>query len=172
MYKLFVGTQNRVKLDAVRLALKDMGLVYEVVGLSTDSGVSSQPFSDKETIEGATNRALKCGDQGLRMGLEAGVEYTNGHLFLVNWGVLIDHNQEHYMAGGTRIPLPKKVQIELEQKQDELATIMDRLYKTEDIKHHEGAIGLFTDGSVKRIDIFVHIVKLLMGQYLVKNGGK
>ena len=43
---------------------------------------------------------------------------------------------------------------------------MDAFLKTEDIKHKEGAIGFFTKNLVKRKDIFVHIVKLLYGQYL------
>jgi non-canonical (house-cleaning) NTP pyrophosphatase len=76
-----------------------------------------------------------------------------------------------YVAGGTRLPLPTPVARALELRTDELATIIDHLYQTSDIKHHEGAIGILTNGLVHRIDIFEHIVKLLLGQYQVKNGG-
>ncbi|MFA6627016.1 MAG: DUF84 family protein [Bacilli bacterium] len=167
MSKLFVGTQNKIKLEAVQQVASG----YEVIGIAVDSGVSCQPFSDEETIEGATNRALQLPAGGLKMGLEAGVQPVGKELFLINWGVLIDEDGHRYIAGGTRIPLPKAVQVELEKKEEELAIIIDRLYNTNDIKHREGAIGLLTNGLVARIDIFDHIVKLLIGQYQVKNGG-
>jgi inosine/xanthosine triphosphatase len=167
MSKIYVGTTNHVKIAAVKKVAKE----YEVVGLEVDSGVSKQPFSDQETIQGATNRALALPQDGLRIGLEAGVQPLNGELYLVNWGVLIDEDHHVYVAGGTRLPLPTPVARALELRTDELATIIDHLYQTSDIKHHEGAIGILTNGLVHRIDIFEHIVKLLLGQYQVKNGG-
>ena len=162
MYKVYVGSTNVVKLEAVKEVFND----YEVIGFNVESGVSSQPFSDEETLLGALNRAKGLPKDGLRIGLEAGVQITNDIMYLVNFGVLIDANDNVFYAGGTRIPLPNKVSERLEGKETELSIVMDELYNTVDIKHKEGAIGLFTNQVVKRKDIFVHIVKLLYGQYL------
>jgi non-canonical (house-cleaning) NTP pyrophosphatase len=49
---------------------------------------------------------------------------------------------------------------------------MEKISSIENIKEKEGAIGYFTNNQIIRSDIFVHIVKLLYGQYLFKKGGK
>lgn len=164
MYKVYVGSTNKVKVAAVKEALSD----YEVIAIEVGSQVHKQPWGDEETIKGAYNRALALPKGGIRIGLEAGVSLCEGKLFLINWGVLIDEKDDVYYAGGTRIPLPDLVKEKLMDRKYELAEVMDKYYHTTDIKHNEGAISIFTDGLVKRKDIFTHIVKLLYGQYLYR----
>ncbi len=165
MIKCYLGSLNKVKLDAVKKVLLD----YEVICLAVNSGVGDQPLSDSETMQGARNRALALPNDGLRIGLEAGVQLQDGILFLVNWGVLLDQKGNFYYAGGTRIPLPDFIKEELFNQGKELATVMDEYLNQKDIRSKEGAIGYFTCSVVRRIDIFVHIVKLLYGQYIRKN---
>lgn len=164
MCKVYVGSKNNVKLSACKLVLND----FEVIGYNSNSKVSSQPKTDEETITGAINRAKDIPYEGIRIGLEAGVHKCMDNLYLVNWGVLIDENNNIYIAGGTRIPLPRFVEEKIYSTNMELAEIMDEYFNTIDIKHNEGAVGVFTSGQVKRVDIFIHIVKLLYGQYLAK----
>ncbi|MFA7435324.1 MAG: DUF84 family protein, partial [Bacilli bacterium] len=83
-----------------------------------------------------------------------------------NWGVLIDTDDNIYYAGGTRIPMDSFIKDKLFIEKKELADVMDEFLNTKDIKHKEGAIGFFTNNQIKRKDIFIHIVKLLYGQYL------
>lgn len=160
MYKIYVGTTNQVKLDAVKKVVGEA----EVIGIESDSKVGAQPKSDEATITGAYNRAQSLPKDGLRIGLEAGVHETNHEMFLVNWGVLIDLNNQVYYAGGTRIVLPTPIANQIRTTQDELAHIMDAYFNTQDIKHKQGAIGILTHNRIHRIDIFTHIVSLLMGQ--------
>lgn len=164
MNKCYLGSLNKVKLEATQEVLKD----YEVVGIAVSSGVNVQPLTDDETILGAINRAKNLPQDGLRIGLEAGVQMQNDILFLVNWGVLIDNKDNIYYAGGTRIPLDEFVKEGIFTEKKELADVMDEYLHTKDIRIKEGAIGYFTNSLVKRKDIFVHIVKLLYGQYLRK----
>ena len=89
-------------------------------------------------------------------------------LFLTNFGVLIDQDNNVYKAGGTRIVLPEEIKKMIFEEHLELSDAMEKHFKTVDIKHHQGAIGYFTDGLVVRMDIFEHIVKLLYGQYRYK----
>jgi inosine/xanthosine triphosphatase len=42
---------------------------------------------------------------------------------------------------------------------------MDDFTKKQNIRNHEGAIGIFTNGFVNRVDMFSHVTKLLYGQY-------
>lgn len=161
---VFVGSTNIVKIKACREVIEPFG--YQVIGKDSQSLVSNQPKSDEETILGAINRALNLKEGYLRIGLEAGVTYQNNILFLVNWGALVDENENVYVAGGTRIPLPKEIENLIFNEKLELADAMDKYYNTIDIKHHSGAIGFFTEDQIKREEIFTHIVKLLYGQYL------
>lgn len=165
MINCYLGSKNKVKLEATREVLKD---TFNIISIEVNSDVSKQPLSDEETIQGALNRAKKLPRDGIRIGLEAGVQIQNDILFLVNWGVLIDQNDNIYYAGGTRIPLDDFVKEELFEKNHELSYVMNRYLNKKDINQKEGAIGYFTNNQIKRKDIFVHIVKLLYGQYLRK----
>lgn len=161
MNKIYVGSTNNAKVKAVKDCLPD----FEVIPVKVNSNVSLQPMSDEETIQGALNRAKSLPNDGLQLGLEAGVQIHNKIMFLVNWGVLIDKDNVYY-AGGTRIPLPDNVKNELLNGDKELSDVMEKVANEKDIRSKEGAIGYFTMNQVVRSDIFVHIVKLLYGQYL------
>lgn len=164
--KVYVGSLNNVKINAVKEVLEPLN--FEVIGVDVKSLVSDQPLNDEETIQGAINRAMALPLDGLRIGLEAGVEILFDTLYLTNFGVLIDLDGNIYKAGGTRIPLPDVIKKMILDDKVELSVAMDSYFKTNDIKHHNGAIGYFTCDLVKRIDIFTHIVKLLYGQYLYR----
>lgn len=168
MTKVYVGTTNNAKVNACREVLKE----YEIVPLKTDSKVSNQPKTDEETITGAYNRAMSLPKDGLRIGLEAGVQMHMEKLFLVNWGVLIDEDDNVFYAGGTRIELPEYLRYGIFEEGKEMADIMGERFKNHDIRFEQGAIGILTSNQVKRIDIFIHIVKLLYGEYLYKKGEK
>lgn len=162
--KAYIGSTNIVKVNACKEILESYG--YEVIPCNVDSKVGSQPQSDLETIIGATNRAKALPKDGLRIGLEAGVEILDDIMYLTNFGVLIDENDNIYRAGGTRIPLPNIIKKLIINENMELSVAMDTYFKTKDIKHQNGAIGYFTCDLVKRKDIFTHIMKLLYGEYL------
>ena len=168
MNKIYLGSTNKAKLTAVGKAIPN----YEVIGISVESKVRAQPLDDDETIKGALNRAQQLPKDGLRIGLEAGVNLHHGVLFMVNWGVLIDDEDNVYYAGGTRIPLTEEIKQNIFEEGKELSTAMEKISSIENIKEKEGAIVYFTNNQIIRSDIFVHIVKLLYGQYLFKKGGK
>ena len=57
--KVFVGSKNKIKVDAVRRAFEGVFLneTWVVEGQEVDSGVSEQPMDEEETVRGARNRA-------------------------------------------------------------------------------------------------------------------
>ena len=166
--KAYLGSKNIVKVTATQEVLSEYG--YEVTGLDVDSQVGAQPKNDEDTIKGAYNRALALPTDGLRIGLEAGLEMLDGDLYLTNFGVLIDQENNVFKAGGTRIVLPVEIKKLIFEDGYELSDAMEQYFKLVDVKHKEGAIGYFTKNLVVRKDIFTHIVKLLYGQYLFKKG--
>ncbi|PEA53218.1 inosine/xanthosine triphosphatase [Bacillus pseudomycoides] len=162
--KVAVGSKNKVKVNAVQQVLAEA----EIVSLSVPSHVSAQPFSDEETLQGASNRAklaLTEGKADIGIGLEGGVMHTDHGLFMCNWGALATKEGKLFTAGGARMKLPDEFIQPLEEGK-ELSEVMEDYTKQRDIRSNEGAIGIFTNNYVDRTDLFVHVVKLLVGQYM------
>ncbi|GAA0484630.1 DUF84 family protein [Salinibacillus aidingensis] len=161
--KIIVGSTNPAKLNAVKKAFSDI----DVEGFEVETRVSSQPYSDEETLEGAINRAKECVkiEKGvIGIGLEGGVMEFEDRIYLCNWGSLIDEQGNVFTAGGARIPLPDEIRRGLE-KGKELGDLMDEYTQKQEIRKNEGAIGIFTHQQVSRGDMFAHVVSLLKGQY-------
>ncbi|TRM12988.1 DUF84 family protein [Lentibacillus cibarius] len=160
---IIVGSNNPAKIAAVT----DIFSQDKITGIQAPSQVSAQPFSDAETRLGAINRATYClqeasGDIGV--GLEGGVMYVNNGLYLCNWGALVTKNNNVFTASGARILLPSEIENELNEGV-ELGDVMDAYAKRQDVRKKEGAIGIFTNERISRKEMFVHVVKLLYGQW-------
>ncbi|SER95155.1 inosine/xanthosine triphosphatase [Gracilibacillus ureilyticus] len=160
--KVIIGSNNKSKFHAVKAVFTD-----DVVDCAdVPSHINSQPVTDEETMKGATNRAencLKLYPDAFCIGLEGGVTYINNQLFLCNWGALAIPDGSLFVASGARIPLPVFIERKLNEGM-ELGKIMQEITEVKDIRHHLGAIGIFTNGSISRTDMFIHVVKLLKGQ--------
>jgi len=161
--KVAVGSKNQTKVGAVQEVWKEVS----ITSVSVPSGVAAQPFSDEETMQGAINRAKRALEEkqaDIGIGLEGGVMKTEQGLFMCNWGALATSAGKVFVAGGARIMLPDDFLSPLEDGK-ELSEVMEAFVKQKDIRSHEGAIGIFTDHYVDRTQLFVHVVKLLIGQY-------
>ncbi|MFC0270342.1 DUF84 family protein [Metabacillus herbersteinensis] len=165
--KIAIGTTNPTKVNAVKEAFASL-ISAEFQAVSVASGVAEQPLSDEETISGAINRAnaarLEC-DVTIGIGLEGGVVKTKMGYFLCNWGAIIDGNNEPIVAGGSRILLPTELGEQVFNGK-ELGDVMDEYTNQHNVRQNEGAIGIFTSGYVNRTEMFTHLSKLLLGQYL------
>ena len=162
--KIIIGSKNPAKITAVK---KSFTHEDEIFALDIPSGVREQPFSDEETIKGAINRAIGALNQGngdIGIGLEGGVQETSYGLFICNWGALVSNEGEPIIAGGARIPLPEEVAIRL-RAGEELGPVMEDYAKKKNVRKHEGAVGIFTNGLVNRSEMFTHVMNLLVGQY-------
>lgn len=170
--KIAIGSTNPAKVQAVQRLFSGN---YEIISCNVPSGVKNQPFSDEETIRGAIQRAKNALDEtdaDLAIGLEGGVTESPFGLLLCNWGALLKKMDESpIIAGGARIPLPDHIGERL-RKGEELGPVMDEFFHRENIRHREGAIGIFTNGCVTRGDMFAHVVQILKGQLEYRIGRK
>ncbi len=95
-----VGTENRPKLEAVRLALGAYAEDLEVIGHAVESGVPDQPVGFSEIVRGArqrASRALGAGPCELAVGIEDGlVEIADlgGEVLNVGAAVITDGERE------------------------------------------------------------------------------
>lgn len=161
---IVIGSKNKTKINAVKKVFPNQS----VYSYQVPSGVSAQPFSDEETKQGAINRAKACLEKAnfpaLAIGLEGGVMFIGKDLYLCNWGALITSEENIYTASGARIKLPLQIGKKLLQGL-ELGKAIEQYVQKKDIRSKEGTIGVFTNELVNRTDLFVHVTKLLKGQY-------
>ncbi|MET3697224.1 inosine/xanthosine triphosphatase [Bacillus oleivorans] len=163
--KVAVGSNNPAKLGAVKKALEQIQVI--VIGVDVPSGVTAQPFSDQETMQGAIERAKNAKSKAsadIGIGLEGGVYQQGNQIYVCNWGAL-SWEGGILTAGGARIPLPDAIAVKLLQGH-ELGPIMDEYTQEKGIRYSKGAVGVFTSAWVTREEMFEHVVKLLVGQYM------
>lgn len=169
--KVAIGSQNCSKVNAVKNVINtyfDKVVFHEV---DVPSNVSSMPFSDEETRQGAINRAvnsLKLTGADLNFGLEGGVREMDGIMYCCNWGALALNNGQVLTAAGAQFMLPEEIAKKLKEG-EELGPLMDEYTNEKDTRHHLGAIGVFTANLIDRTEMFEHIVKILIGQYFFFN---
>lgn len=166
MLRVALGSKNPAKMKAVQSAFIRMGLEAEVIGIDVPSGVSEQPFSDEETIQGALNRAKgACSSFDYGIGLEGGVVDTPYGLFLCNWGAVVNAVGQAGIGGGHRLQLPKEIAEQVRQGQ-ELGTVIDEWASGLDIKKKEGAIGILTKNHITRSKMFEDVVICAFSKFL------
>lgn len=165
MMKVAVGTKNKAKVQAVKAVVTQFyGASIEALAVASD--VSEQPMTNEETRQGAINRARHARSEGnaeLGFGLEGGVTLIDGQLYICNW-VALATPQRIYTAAGAQLPLPPIV-ADAVLAGEELGPVMERYAQQKDVRQHQGAIGIFTDGLVTRQQMFEHILLLVIGQY-------
>jgi inosine/xanthosine triphosphatase len=162
--KIIIGSNNPAKIEAVKRAFQGN---CDFLSVNVASGVSEMPFNDEETIKGAINRAanaLKLGQGDIGIGLEGGVQETSYGLMLSNWGALASQDHPPIIAGGARILLPEEISKRL-RNGEELGPVMDDYTNKQNIRKKEGAVGIFTNGYIDRVEMFTHLTKLLVGQF-------
>jgi len=162
--QIVLGSTNRAKTHAVQAVFTDA--IIDTAHVPT--GVDHQPLSDEETMQGAMFRARAVKERFndvYAIGLEGGVSFIEGKLYLCSWGALITPENKLYTASGARIPLPEYFAPQLKEGL-ELSEIMNEYTKRHDIRHREGAVGIFTHGEVNRSELFQHVLLLLKGQLI------
>lgn len=171
--KVAIGTKNKAKTSAVEQVLTNYYKDLQFEHVDVASNVAEQPFSMEETRQGAMNRAVntrEATDADLSFGLEGGVCEIDGVMYCCNWGAVALRDGTVISAAGAQFILPEEIATELRAGK-ELGPVMDAYTNEQNIRHHAGAIGIFTNGLIDRKEMFEHIVKLLVGQvqFLRKN---
>lgn len=146
-----VGSTNPVKVAAVESALERFDPV--VTARAVDSGVSAQPRSLEETVEGAQTRAHNASagsDCAYAVGLESGVarlESLSGS-YLLTWAAVTD-GAALEVGGGPTMRLPPRVAARVDAGES-LGGVMNDVYGRERVGETEGTLGVLSDGLLER----------------------
>jgi inosine/xanthosine triphosphatase len=149
-----VGSLNPAKIEATRLAFGALrpGQSQDIRGYGVSSGVAAQPMTDAEAIRGARNRAVhaaavgKC-DYGV--GIEGGLQQTEGDWFNSGWAVVVDRGGREGVGSTLRMQVPLAL-MELVLAGQELGEACDVVFGRTDAKRAEGFVGLMTGDAIHR----------------------
>ncbi len=172
MPRITVASKNPVKLYATRAAFSRMFARddYDVFGVSVPSGVADQPMSRRETIAGALTRAENARaarrECDFWVGIEGGVEDGPLGMSCFAWVVVLDRSGRIGRGQTAVFFLPDEV-ARLVRGGMELGHADDAVFKRDNSKQANGAIGLLTDDVVDRQAYYVHA--LIMALVPFKN---
>lgn len=111
--KIIIGTKNQKKINVVKKVFQEVldAPSLEVVAHDAKSLVPEAPH-DKETYDGATNRAKECQTVGLAdyyVGIESGLVKRYGHFFEEAWAVIISKDNVKQIGYSSGLLLPNVV---------------------------------------------------------------
>lgn len=165
--KFAVGSTNRSKIEAAKLAIKEFFDDASVVFVSVDSGVSPQPY-DSEMKRGAENRARHALEQSgsdFGIGIEGGLITASGRKYCTACCAVASKEGEIHFAYSPLFELPPKYLCEI-KKGTELGEIIDKEFKKKNSKENEGAIGVLSGGRITRTDALKQSVLLALMPFI------
>ena len=156
--KIKVGTKNKAKIDSVVEIIGEYPHLAnsEVEGVIVSSGVSDQPKSLEETINGAINRAKKIFENcDYSIGLESGwmnVPKTKSGYMDVCVCAIYDGKECHLgLSSAWEFPNPEETNLIIKEGLNTTQAINKvGMTNNENIGSEEGAIGLLTKGRMTR----------------------
>ncbi|MBU4452827.1 inosine/xanthosine triphosphatase [Patescibacteria group bacterium] len=166
MKKVIIASKNPVKIQAVKNGFEKMFSTqkFEFVGVSVSSDVADQPSTNDETYQGAKNRAhnafSEVKDADFYVGIEGGIEYIENEMEAFAWVFIQSAGRCGKARTGTFF-LPKQV-VELIREGKELGEADDIVFKRNNSKQGNGAVGILTGDVIDRTKYYVEAVILAL----------
>lgn len=152
--KVNVGSDNPIKVEAVRRILRPLYGLIDVNGVHVDSEVPRQP-KEQEVIEGAVNRARNAiGNGHLGIGIEAGLIWNErlDWFFDVQYCAIVDSLGKMTLGHGPGFWYPPSV---IEDVKDGMSVdeSMFKLTGIGAIGHRMGSVGFLSKELINRTEL-------------------
>ena len=166
MKKVIIASKNPVKIQSVKNGFGEVfpGQEFEFIGVSVPSGVADQPFGNDEIFLGAKNRAdnafAEFRDADFYVGIEGGIEHVKNEMEVFSW-VFIKSADKYGKARTETFFLPKEV-VKLIKDGKELGEAVDIVFKRNNTKQKNGAVGILTGDIIDRTKYYTEAVVLAL----------
>ncbi len=166
MPKVIIASKNPVKIQAVKDGFEKMfpNQEFQYVGVSVPSNVADQPLSSDETLQGARNRVNNASsihsDAEYYIGIEGGVELVEDEMQAFAW-VVIKSGDKYGKARTGTFYLPNEV-VRLIKEGKELGEADDIVFKRNNSKQENGAVGILTGDVTNRTKYYTEAVVLAL----------
>ena len=158
MKVIAVGSENPVKISAVKNVMQKLLNSIKVFGVTVPSGVPPQPVGLDQTLNGALNRAtnalLKVDGAELGVGIEAGlieVKFSGETRYLdFQYCVIVDREGRKTFGAGPGFEYPPLVTEKVIEGKSEVGEDMERITGIKNLGKKKGAIGYLSHGLINR----------------------
>ncbi|WP_425389850.1 inosine/xanthosine triphosphatase [Ekhidna sp.] len=170
--KIIVASKNPVKINSTQNGFSQVfpEVSLEFIGYSAPSGVSDQPMTNEETLQGAKNRAKHIKNEypgaSFWVGIEGGIEDTEDGMEAFAWVVILSNDQTGHSRTSSFF-LPPKVR-ELVLKGVELGHANDQVFEEHNSKQKGGAVSSLTNGLLGRTEYYEQAVILALIPFVNK----
>lgn len=169
MIKIAVGSTNPIKVNAVKKAISEAWPNHDIqcFGMKAPSEVAEQPMTSIETLKGAVNRVKFCqqhAEADFYAAIEGGVDNFEYGPATFAYVVIANHKRNS-VGRSSNLPLPPVVYNAL-LNGEELGPVMDSLFKTDNVKQKEGAIGLLTNNLATRESVYTLATTLALAPFI------
>ena len=167
MKQIVVASTNPVKIQAALEGFQRMfpAEQFTAQGIGVPSGVSDQPMSDRETLQGAINRVTRAQheipDADYWIGLEGGVEDKLGEMEVFAWMAIKSRDGRMGKGRTATFYLPEETAT-LVRQGIELGHADDQVFGRANSKQQNGSVGLLTGDVVDRTAYYVLAVILAL----------
>lgn len=171
--KVIIASKNPVKIQATQAGFerifKNESFTFE--GVSVPSQVGDQPMSNKETLQGARNRAKNAKYQfpnaNYWVGIEGGIEDDEFGMQAFAW-INIISKEKSSLAQTAVFYLPERI-AKMVREGIELGEADDEYFGRSNSKQKDGAVGILTNGEIDRKSYYEHAMVMALIPYLEKN---
>lgn len=172
--KIIIASKNPVKINAAlqgfKAVFKDTEITAE--GISVASGVSDQPMSEAETMQGALNRVQVAKNEypeaDYWIGIEGGIQTYEAKMLTFAW-VYIE-NRDGLVGKGRSASfyLPARI-VALIKEGKELGDADDIVFGDNNSKQKYGAVGILTKNIITRETLYVPAVTMALIPFINEN---
>lgn len=166
-YRVIVASRNPVKINAVKLGFTKMfpQKSIECIGKNVPTGVDEQPKSNKETFQGAMNRARNARHEfpeaDYWVGVEGGISVDEDEqMSAFAWVIVLSEDKIGKGKTGA-FYLPKPI-ASLIKEGKELGEADDIIFGKTNSKQKQGAVGLLTGEVINRASYYTEAVILAL----------
>ena len=173
MNRVIIASKSPVKIEATKIAFKKVfpNTIFVFESLDAPSGVSDQPKNDAETYEGAKNRANfaynNLPNNDFWIGIEGGIDKFENSTIAFAW-IYIKSKTKTGKAKTATFFLPEKISNLLEQG-IELGEADDIVFKLENSKKKNGAVGILTKDTTTRTKYYSEAIILALIPFINKD---
>ena len=155
-----ISTGNDLKVSSLRAYLSSIMQNFKL-GINRDYELdSNQPFGD-DTYRMAVKRAIaSLSDRDYGVGIESGIfrENITGKCLDLHVCAVVDRYSRITLGTSSGFEIPEGI-ISMIKEGHEESTAFESLYGIEAIGRHNGVVGAFTDGKLKRSELIQESVR-------------
>ncbi len=169
--RITIGTENTLKVSAVKEVMDELLTEeYELLPISTDSGVTENPLTHTEAISGARNRArgsLSGTNAAFGVGIEGNLFQESSQWFLTTWVVIINSsNNKEYIAQGISVQITEQLVIDQIDSNQPVGHVFKSLPANHDYEKYGNPMNYLTGGVFDRSDALKIAVRACFSQVL------